>query len=128
MGRGVGLSGFTLVIRRLICYPGNGVDRLLIISFYSYEHFDGGGCRLFRNEDYLPPEDKGPKEVTAPEDLQVLETALVSVCPRCGEVCTHKHTLAVSDTKLLMHSVWLSNYWYMYKPNDYNQGNVISLV
>lgn len=41
---------------------------------------------MFRDEDYLPPRDDGPKEVTAPDDVQALETALVSVCPRCSEV------------------------------------------
>ena len=61
--------------------------------YYRYGHFDGTDCRLFRNEDYLPPEDKSLKEVNAPDDMQVLENALVSVCPRCGEVYyIHTHT------------------------------------
>ena len=43
---------------------------------------------MFRNEDYLPPKDDESKQALAPDDLEVLETALVSVCPRCGKVCT----------------------------------------
>ena len=41
---------------------------------------------MFRNEDYFPPKDEEPKETSATDDLDVLETALVSVCPRCGKV------------------------------------------
>jgi predicted RNA-binding Zn-ribbon protein involved in translation (DUF1610 family) len=45
---------------------------------------------MFRDEDYYAPRyDKEPKEPTsATDDLDMLETALVSVCPRCGEVST----------------------------------------
>ena len=56
----------------------------------SYDHFDRGrsNCPMFRNEDYFAPRDEEPKEVasSATDDLDVLETALVSVCPRCGKV------------------------------------------
>ena len=42
---------------------------------------------MFRTEDYYPPEDKEVEEVKTTEDVQVLQTALVSKCPRCYEVC-----------------------------------------
>ena len=62
---------------------------------------------MFRNEDYLPPKDEEPKEASAPDDLEVLETALVSVCPRCGKVCT----IIMNCTKLAYLGL-LGNYTY----------------
>ena len=64
---------------------------------FSYEHFDGVTCRVFRDEDYLPPEDTAPKEVIVPDDdtlEQTLDRALMSVCPRCGRVRVHHPFMA----------------------------------
>ena len=45
---------------------------------------------MFRDEDYYAPRDEEePKEAaSATDDLGLLETALLSVCPRCGKVST----------------------------------------
>ena len=45
---------------------------------------------MFRDEDYYAPRDEEePKEAAlATDDLGVLETALLSICPRCGKVST----------------------------------------
>ena len=79
-------------------------SRLIILCFwfaiaYSYEHFDRGrsNCPMFRDEDYYAPRDEEePKEAaSATDDLGVLETALFSVCPRCGEVSTKIYYIAL---------------------------------
>lgn len=52
---------------------------------------------MFRDEDYYAPRDEEePKEAaSATDDLGVLETALFSVCPRCGEVSTKIYYIAL---------------------------------
>ena len=63
----------------------------VLVCCCSYEHFDRSSCPMFRNEDYFPPKDEEPKEASVTDDLDVLETALVSVCPRCGKVGNKIH-------------------------------------
>ena len=65
------------------------ISKFDFVSFHhthSYGHFSDDGCPLFRDEDYLPPQDLEPSEVTAPDDIKVLEETLFSACPRCAKV------------------------------------------
>ena len=54
---------------------------------------------MFRDEDYLPPKEDEPEQASAQENLETLETALVSVCPRCGEVCTVTYNNIIQGVK-----------------------------
>ena len=54
----------------------------LKILFCRYGHFSLGTCELFQNQ----PQEAGLKDVTTPDDPQLLKDLLFSYCPRCGQV------------------------------------------
>ncbi|KAL5463215.1 hypothetical protein EMCRGX_G032094 [Ephydatia muelleri] len=47
-----------------------------------YGHFSLGTCELFQNQ----PQEAGLKDVTTPDDPQLLKDLLFSYCPRCGQM------------------------------------------
>ena len=74
----------------------------IALMYVRYEHFDFGGCKLFRNQDYLSLEEEKDSDEKIPEKEEELEDLLMSSCPRCDRVIENFRVLVLSISETLV--------------------------
>ena len=81
-------TGFTITLVSCLGLPSPWCP-VWVLDVCRYGHFDSG-CPLFRDEDYLPTEEKNLEGYDGLDDLQdtieSLQSAMESKCPRCSKV------------------------------------------